>query len=76
MKNIKLLLIGFLLCSINVLAQQTVNGIVKDKSSDELLPEVSIIVEGSSKGTETDFDGYFSLSNVKSGDVLVISYLG
>ena len=39
------------------------------------LPGVSVIVEGTNNGAQTDFDGIFSL-NVNKGDVLVISYVG
>jgi len=77
MKNFKLLLIGFLLCSsFNMYAQQTVKGVVKEKSSGEMLPGVSIVVKGSNLGTETDFDGKFQIENIKTGDVLLFTYLG
>jgi TonB-linked SusC/RagA family outer membrane protein len=39
------------------------------------LPGVSIIIKGSALGTQTDFDGNFSISANK-GEILVISYLG
>jgi TonB-linked SusC/RagA family outer membrane protein len=54
----------------------TVNGVVKDES-DEPLPGASVVVKGNtSKGTSTDFDGRFSLSNVDPEAVLIISYIG
>lgn len=34
------------------------------------------MVKGTTKGTQTDFDGNFSLDKVNSGDVLVFTYLG
>ncbi|PCH50094.1 MAG: SusC/RagA family TonB-linked outer membrane protein, partial [Flavobacteriaceae bacterium] len=40
------------------------------------LPGVGIIIKGTTKGTATDFDGNYSLENVKQGDVLVFSYIG
>ena len=77
MKNFKLLMIGLLLgSSFTMFAQQTVEGTVKEKSSGETLPGVSIVVKGSNNGTETDFDGKFQIDNVKTGDVLVLTYLG
>jgi iron complex outermembrane receptor protein len=77
MKNFKLLMIGLLLgSSFTMFAQQTVKGIVKEKSSGETLPGVSILVKGSNNGTETDFDGKFQIDNIKTGDVLVLTYLG
>ncbi|NVJ88833.1 MAG: TonB-dependent receptor [Flavobacteriaceae bacterium] len=76
MKKLKLLLIGILFSSFTMFAQQTVKGVVKEKSSGEPLPGVSVVVKGTTRGTETDFDGNFSLDRVKSGDVLVFRYLG
>ncbi|QTD38347.1 SusC/RagA family TonB-linked outer membrane protein [Polaribacter batillariae] len=77
MKKFKLLLIGILLTtSFSMFAQQTVKGVVKEKSSGEPLPGVSVVVKGTQRGTETDFDGNFSITNVKTGDVLVFRYLG
>ena len=34
------------------------------------------IVKGTTKGTSSDFNGHFELSNVKTGDVLVFSFIG
>ena len=57
---------------------QTINvkGVVKDATTGETLPGVSIVIKGTTTGTETDFDGAYSLSNVQSGAVLVFRYLG
>jgi TonB-linked SusC/RagA family outer membrane protein len=48
---------------------------VKD-STGELLPGVSVIVKGTQKGVQTDFDGLFKINNVKSTDELVFAYIG
>jgi iron complex outermembrane receptor protein len=77
MRKFKLLLTGILLfSSLAMIAQQTVKGVVKDKATGETLPGVSVVVKGTTNGTSTDFDGNFELRNVKTGDVLVFSYLG
>ena len=77
MKKFKLLLIGLLLgTTFTMFAQQTVKGVVKEKTTGDALPGVSIIIKGTTSGTETDFDGNFQLANVTSGDVLVFRYLG
>ena len=77
MKKFKLLLIGILLASsFTMFAQQTVKGVVKEKASGDPLPGVSVIVKGTAKGSETDFNGRFTISNVKTGDVLIFRYLG
>ena len=36
----------------------------------------SVVVKGTTNGTVTDMNGKFSLSNVKKGDVIVISFIG
>jgi len=56
------------------LQQAEISGVVKD-SEGQLLPGVSIIIKGTTNGTETDFDGNFSLL-VKEGDILVLSSIG
>ncbi|MHB0753995.1 SusC/RagA family TonB-linked outer membrane protein [Polaribacter sp. M15] len=77
MKNFKLLLIGILFTSsFTMFAQQTVKGVVKEKSSGEFLPGVSVVVKGTTRGTQTDFDGNFSLERITTGDILVFRYLG
>lgn len=77
MKKFKLLLIGILLSSsFTMFAQQTVKGVVKEKASGISLPGVSVMVKGTTKGSETDFDGKFTIEKVKTGDKLVFRYLG
>ena len=77
MKNFKLLLIGFLLASsFSMFAQQTVKGVVKEKKSGDSLPGVSVVIKGTTKGAETDFDGKFTIEKVKTGEILVFRYLG
>lgn len=77
MKNFKLLLIGFLLASsFSMFAQQTVQGVVKEKKSGDSLPGVSVVIKGTTKGAETDFDGKFTIEKVKTGEILVFRYLG
>ena len=77
MNKIKLLVIGLLLSTtFTMFAQQTVKGVVKEKTTGDTLPGVSVIIKGTTNGSETDFDGRFQISNVKSGDVLVFRSLG
>ncbi len=57
-----------------ILFQNGINGNVTDKNGMPL-PGVSVIVENSNQGVQTDFDGNFSI-DARSGDVLVFSYLG
>ncbi|MGS2737881.1 SusC/RagA family TonB-linked outer membrane protein [Sinomicrobium pectinilyticum] len=54
--------------------QETVTGTVTDKSGTPL-PGASVVVKGTTTGTETDFDGNYSIE-VPSDATLVFSYLG
>ncbi|WP_405562280.1 SusC/RagA family TonB-linked outer membrane protein [Polaribacter sp. Asnod6-C07] len=60
----------------NVFSQnKTITGQVKDTSGN-LLPGVSVMIKGTEKGTNTDFDGNYSLSNVSANDELIFSFIG
>ena len=58
----------------NETVQQTITGTVTD-SDGVLLPGASVMVQGTSIGTTTDFDGNFSI-DANPGDVLEVSYVG
>jgi len=51
-----------------------VTGTVLDESGAPL-PGANIVVNGTSNGTQTDFDGHFSL-DVQNGQELAVSYIG
>ncbi len=53
--------------------ERTITGTVSDESS--ALPGVSVLIEGTTTGTETDFDGNYSIE-AKSGDVIRYSFVG
>ena len=55
-------------------AQTTVSGTVTDGSLP--LPGVNIFIQGTTVGTTTDFDGYYTLQNVPDDAVLVYSFVG
>ena len=75
LKKNALLILVFFLCTGISIAQISVSGNVTDKTTGEPLPGASIIIKGSGKGAQTDFDGNFSIESQK-GDILAISYLG
>ncbi len=54
--------------------EKTVTGTVTDQS-DLPLPGVNILVQGTTNGTQTDFDGNFSI-DAEEGQVLVFTYIG
>ena len=69
-----LTLILALVVQISFAQTKTVTGTVTDGSGVPL-PGVNVIVEGTSTGTQTDFDGNYSIS-AAPGDVLTFSYVG
>ena len=76
MKN-KLLKQVWLLCLLlfgGFVSAQTVTGTVSEANGP--LPGVNIIEKGTSNGTQTDFDGNYSLDLSSSNATLVFSYLG
>jgi len=68
-----LLLVGAFLCFGWAQAQE-VSGTVSDASGP--LPGASVVVKGTTNGTQTDFDGNYTLDGVDSNAVLVFSYIG
>ena len=73
-KLLKNLILPFALLFGSFIYAQTVTGTVSDNSGP--VPGVNIIVKGTTTGTQTDFDGNYSL-DVKSSDaVLVFSFIG
>lgn len=54
------------------------NGTATGTVVDAMGPVIgaSVVVKGTTNGVITDFDGNFSLQNVKKGDVIQISYVG
>ncbi len=60
--------------AISVQAQQSVSGVVSDKNFP--LPQVNIFIEGTTKGTTTDFDGNYTLNSIEQGQTIVYSYIG
>ncbi len=65
-----------LLVSVCAFAQQTVSGTVLDKETNEPIIGAAVVVEGTTNGTVTDFDGAFSLKVEKLPANLVVSFLG
>ena len=74
--NANWVLLLCMILSISLVAQNKgeVTGLVTD-SYGNLLPGVSVLVVGSTKGVQTNFDGAFSIE-VSKGDMLEFSFLG
>ncbi|MEM6864918.1 MAG: von Willebrand factor type A domain-containing protein [Bacteroidota bacterium] len=73
MKNLFFLCIICILCFDGNAQSEVVSGIITDSHGP--LPDANILVEGTSNGTQTDFDGNFTIKATR-GDVLVVSYIG
>lgn len=54
----------------------TLKGIVTDSITGEGLPYASLILEGTTVGTATDGEGYFSFTVPAANKLLTVSYLG
>jgi len=84
--KLSVLIFAMALCSVHAFAnpkieainsvrvQQTISGMVSDASGP--LPGASIVVKGTTNGTQTDFDGNYTLSGVANNAVLLFSYIG
>lgn len=57
-----------------IIYAQTLSGVVSDASGP--IAGVNVLVQGTSTGTQTDFDGLYSLNNVTSDAVVIFSYVG
>ena len=69
-----LIVIALFLSSLSGSAQEkTVSGIVSDKTGG--LPGADIVVKGTSRSAQTDFDGNYSIK-ANPGEVLVFSFTG
>lgn len=71
------MLLATLFCCILSVYAQT-GGQITGKVIDAMgeLPGVSVVIKGTGSGTITDLNGQFTLSNVKSSDVLIFSFIG
>lgn len=75
--NLKLPILLLLLFSAIVgFAQKTIKGQVKDETSQENLPGVTVLVRGTNVGTSTDAEGNFSISVPNNSKELNFSYIG
>ena len=69
-----LMILAVMFFALDVSAQTTINGCVKDELGEPVIG-ASVVVKGTSNGAVTDFDGNFSLK-CKAGATLVFTYIG
>ncbi len=75
MKQKYFALVAFFMTAI-AFSQGTITGSVTDGELGGPLPGASIMVEGTTNGVSTDFDGNFTIDVVEESGVLVVSYIG
>ncbi|WP_298484221.1 SusC/RagA family TonB-linked outer membrane protein [uncultured Maribacter sp.] len=63
-----------LIVQVTLAQEKTVSGTVSDQDGLPL-PGVNIVIQGSTSGTQTDFDGNYSI-NASEGQTLMFSYIG
>ncbi len=76
MKKVLTIIILFACFATTTFAQRTLTGKVSDAVTGELLPSVSIVLDGTTKGTLTDLDGNYTLDVPKEGGTLSFSFIG
>lgn len=74
MKHFYVLLLALITTNF-LYSQRTIEGVVMDNSSLPL-PGADVYIKGTDVGTETDFDGKFTLETDQESGVVVISYIG
>lgn len=76
MKYIRVLYAFMFVCTlpISLSAQRTISGTVTDENNLPL-PSATVVIEGTTSGTSTDFDGNYQI-NVDTGQTLVFSFVG
>ncbi|WP_422081589.1 TonB-dependent receptor [Ulvibacterium sp.] len=60
---------------LNDMVQQSISGTVSDENGQPL-PGASIVEKGTTNGTQTDFDGNFSINVSDQNAILIVSYIG
>ena len=75
MKNLKPILASLMMlfCFVSFAQERTISGIVSEQGLP--LPGVNIMVKGTTRGTQTDIDGKYSIKASK-GETLIFTYIG
>ncbi|WP_010256587.1 carboxypeptidase-like regulatory domain-containing protein, partial [Myroides injenensis] len=71
--NWTLMVILTLFTQLGFAQEKNLSGVVTDEGFP--MPGVSVVLVGTSEGTQTDMDGKYSLK-VKTGDVVLFSFIG
>lgn len=74
MKTVIILVLTLFTLTTSIAQEQTVSGIVTSKSDGLPLPGVNVIIKGTTKGVQTNFDGLYSIQ-VKLGETLIFTFV-
>lgn len=76
LKRLTLLLLG-LFAAFQAHSQETIiRGKVTDAETGDPIPFANVVLQGTSIGSPTDFDGYFEIKGEAESDTIVVSYIG
>jgi len=70
-----LFLVAVLITSSGYAQLKTISGKVTDAGNGEMLPGVSVVVKGTTKGAATNFDGDFKI-DVEANQTIIFSFIG
>lgn len=76
MKTKSLLLILSILLSLSTYGQVVINGKVTDAETGDPIPFASVLLQGTSIGNSTDFEGNFLIKSNSRADSLEVTYIG
>ena len=74
--NLKTIFFLVLLISFSGWSQIQIKGIVVEKSSKDPFPGVSIVEKNTKNGTQSDYDGNFTITVADENAILVFSFIG
>ncbi len=75
MKKMYIALAAFLMTAV-AFSQTVISGTILEEGTNSPLPGASVIVQGTTNGTSTDFDGNFTIEVSENSGTLVVSYIG
>ncbi|WP_405206496.1 von Willebrand factor type A domain-containing protein [Aquimarina sp. LLG6339-5] len=75
MQQLHYFMMLFLIIGISYAQERTISGTVTEDGTNTPLPYVSVIVKGTATGTNTDFNGHYTIKAI-AGDVLQFSFIG
>jgi len=76
MKAFTIQLLLLFLSSLAYGQQRTISGTITDAADGKTIPSVSILVKGTTQGTTSDINGYYTLKVNEKDKILVFSYMG